>query len=385
MFMCMKPTITRQVYLKISYLYLSNLYYFTNEMLIANPLYDHAFKYLMSNDRLARKVLSVILDKEVLELELAQQEVVVENEERRFTLYRLDFKAVIQDQEGRKETVLIELQKSKLPTNLLRFRNYLGLAYTQKKNAATVFEDPLPIISIYILGYNVQDIPMVAAKVDRKVIDMTSKEVVNLESDFVDLLTHTCHILQVRRLPAQRQSRIEQFLTLFNQAWVHEHNYIIDLKEVPEEFGDIAAFLQQPLLDEDSRAKLRGEEEVENLFALQEAEKAQLLQRLEEERQQRVAAVTEVESAKLREEVAQALAREAKAREEEAKAREEEAKAREEEAKALADAERLQKEAAQAMVVESMRRVARSMKALGIAKAQIAEDTGLSEGEIELL
>jgi hypothetical protein len=35
-------------------------------MKIANPLYDHAFKYLMSNDKLARKVLSVILDKEVL-------------------------------------------------------------------------------------------------------------------------------------------------------------------------------------------------------------------------------------------------------------------------------------------------------------------------------
>ncbi len=55
-------------------------------MKIANPLYDHAFKYLMSNDKLARKVLSVILEKEVLELELSQQEVVVKDEERRFTL-----------------------------------------------------------------------------------------------------------------------------------------------------------------------------------------------------------------------------------------------------------------------------------------------------------
>jgi len=51
-------------------------------MKIANPLYDHAFKYLMSNDKLARKVLSVILEKEVLELELSQQEVVVEEENR---------------------------------------------------------------------------------------------------------------------------------------------------------------------------------------------------------------------------------------------------------------------------------------------------------------
>lgn len=47
-------------------------------MRIANPLYDNAFKYLMSNDRLARKVLSVILEKEVIELELAQQEHIIE-------------------------------------------------------------------------------------------------------------------------------------------------------------------------------------------------------------------------------------------------------------------------------------------------------------------
>jgi len=41
-------------------------------MKIAYPLYDHAFKYLMSNDRLAKKVLSTIMDKEILELEPAQ-------------------------------------------------------------------------------------------------------------------------------------------------------------------------------------------------------------------------------------------------------------------------------------------------------------------------
>ena len=150
-------------------------------MKIANPLYDHAFKYLMSNDKLARKVLSVILEKEVLELELSQQELVIEDEERRFTLYRLDFKAVILEENGRRETVLIELQKSKLPTNVLRFRNYLGLAYTHKTKAkhpgTQVAQDSaLPIISIYILGYNVEDIPSVAVKVESRIVDKSRHE-----------------------------------------------------------------------------------------------------------------------------------------------------------------------------------------------------------------
>jgi len=331
-------------------------------MKIANPLYDHAFKYLMSNDKLARKVLSVILEKEVLELELSQQEVVMEDEERRFTLYRLDFKAVIEDETGRRETVLIELQKSKLPTNVLRFRSYLGLAYTQKtriKQPETQVEQDsaLPIISIYILGYNVEDIPYVAVSVNRRVIDMSNKEELNLQSDFIDLLTHKTCILQVRRLPKQRRSRIERFLTLFNQAWVMEQKYILDLQEVPEGFEDIAEYLQRPLQEEDIRAKLRAEEEVEALFAQQEAENAYYKRTAQEERRQK---------------------EEAKAREEEAKVREEEAKAREEE-------ERRQKEQALEQAREARIKLARLLLRSGMSVKDAALETGLSEDELSEL
>jgi hypothetical protein len=324
-------------------------------MQIANPLYDHAFKYLMSNDKLARKVLSVILEKEVLELELSQQEVVVEDEERRFTLYRLDYKAVIEDENGRRETVLIELQKSKLPTNVLRFRSYLGLAYTQKirtKDPETQVEldSALPIISIYILGYNVEDIPHVAIKVNHSIIDMSSQKELDLQSDFIDLLTHTTCILQVRRLPEQRRSRIEQFLTLFNQAWVMEQKYILDLQEIPEGFEDIAEYLQRPLQEEEIRAKLRAEEEVESMFAQQEAENAYYKRTAEEARRQ---------------------IEEAKAREEEAKAREEEAKARE--------------LTALAQVHEGKLKLARVLLRTGMSAKEVAFETGLTEDEVQKL
>ncbi len=322
-------------------------------MKIANPLYDHAFKYLMSNDKLARKVLSVILEKEVLELELSQQEVVVEDEDRRFTLYRLDFKAVILDENGRKETVLIELQKSKLPTNVLRFRSYLGLAYTQKirtKNPETQVEhdSALPIISIYILGYNVEDIPHVAVKVNHKIMDMSSQQELDLQSDFIDLLTHTTCILQVRRLPEQRRSRIEQFLTLFNQAWVMEEKYILDLQEVPEGFEDIAEYLQRPLQEEEIRAKLRAEEEVEAIFAQQEADKAYYKRTAEEERRQK-----------------------------------EEAKAREEEERRQKEEERRQKEQALEQAREARIKLARLLLRTGMSAKDAALEAGLSEEELK--
>jgi len=281
-------------------------------MRIANPLYDHAFKYLMSNNRLAKKVLSVILDKEVLELELSQQEMVVEDDVRMFTLYRLDFKAKIRDQDGRVETVLIELQKSKLPTNMLRFRSYLGMAYSQKPTVPAVVgadDEVYPIISIYIMGYNIVDIPVMAIKVDRRIVDVSLQQEVDIQSDFIDMLTHTCHILQVRRLPEQRRTRIERFLSLFNQAWVKEENYILDLEDVPEEFKDLAEYLARPLLNTEMRLQLQAEQEVDFLMSGQEARIQDLEAQAEQARVAMEAAQAKIEQERAEKEAAQAQAK----------------------------------------------------------------------------
>lgn len=143
-------------------------------------------------------------------------------------------------------------------------------------------------------------------------------------------------------------SRIEQFLTLFNQAWVMEEKYILDLQEVPEGFEDVEEYLQRPLQEEEIRAKLRAEEEVEALFAQQEADKAYYKRTAEEERRQK----------------------------EEAKAREEEAKAREEE-------ERRQKEQALEQAREARIKLARLLLRTGMSVKDAALETGLSEEELK--
>ncbi len=312
-------------------------------MRIANPLYDHAFKYLMSNDKLARKVLSTILEQEVVELELAQQEVIVTDEERHFTLFRLDFKAVISDEKGRKEKVLIELQKSKLPTNLLRFRSYLGSAYSRKKQSKEKETVLLPIIAIYILGYNVVDIPVMAALIDRKVIDVSTKKEVKVNSDFINLLTHKAYAIQVKRLPEKRKTQLEKFMTLFNQAWISDKNYILDLEEVPKEFEDIAAYLHRPLADKKILSKLEAEEEIEDYFALHEATLSKARQLAEDERKQK---------------------EDERRQKEDALKREEDALKREEQA---------------------LLRLAKNMKKYGESPEAIAKETGLSLDVIKQL
>ena len=277
-------------------------------MKIVNPLYDHAFKYLMQNNRLAKKVIATLLGCEVLELVIEQQEIVTVHESRGLKLYRLDFSAVIVNALGKKQKVLIELQKSKLPTNLLRFRTYLGENYTKREAYVDAQGDEreraYPIISIYILGYNVVDIPYLAVSIDNKITNTVTEEEVEVKSDFIDLLTHTTKVIQIRRLSDKRQTNLERFLTIFNQTWVTKENYILDLKEIPEEFKDIVNHLGVPVHDDAFREKLRGEKEIEDIFKAQEAKLARKEAALEVANQQIIEERKLKEAAKEREQIA---------------------------------------------------------------------------------
>jgi len=248
-------------------------------MKIVNPLYDKAFKYLMQNERIAKKVLSVILDQEVLDIKLSQQETLVPHETRALTLFRLDFNATIKQPDGTKKQILIELQKSKYDTDIRRFRNYLGANYmskypkreTNKNKTFTITESELlPIVTVYILGYSLDDLPFLAVNVNNQVINSIDNQPVEVESFFVNSLTHKSHIIQVSRLPEKRKTRLEKFLTFFNQAWHADEKYILDLQEIPEEFLDIAQYLQIPVMDEEFRRQLAGEEEIDAIFDQQE-------------------------------------------------------------------------------------------------------------------
>ena len=259
-------------------------------MRIANPIYDKTFKYLMENEKIAKKVISVFLDKEVKYLKLNQQEAVVPSNKLGLTLYRLDFTAIIVEKNGEEKKVLIELQKSKFSTNIQRFRTYLGANYIKKDEAKIINNKEVygtyPIITIYILGYNLKDLPYMSVSVNRQIINTSTKEAVDVDSFFINQLTHESLIIQVKRLPAERKTRLEKFLTLFNQAWVAEKNYILDLEKVPKEFEEMVKHLSKPILDEEFRILLEGEEEIDKIFDDQESaflEKMERIQKREKE------------------------------------------------------------------------------------------------------
>ncbi|MFW5758801.1 MAG: hypothetical protein ACOCYO_08980 [Bacteroidota bacterium] len=283
-------------------------------MKIINPLYDLAFKYLMQEERFAKKVLGVILDADVRTVELRQQESVFEDESRMLRVFRLDFKATICDSNGKESTVLIELQKSKFSTDIERFRNYLGMNYMsrpdKKGESENVAGEPLsryqteskgiyPIITIYILGYSLPDLPYLAVSVNRDVVNAVTKEKIETRSFFVEYLTHQAHIIQVNRLPEERRTKLEKFLTFFNQAWISDSDYILDLKDVPDEFSDIAQHLNAPLNDDQFRRNLELERQIEYEFYQKDQKLQMLKESLEKQREENMQKAFDLEKERL--------------------------------------------------------------------------------------
>lgn len=190
--------------------------------LIANPIYDVVFKYLMEDERVAKILLSALLKKEILELEMRKQEYTA-MQQTRISLFRMDFVAKIRDNNGEEHLVLIELQKTWLATETLRFRQYLGTQYLNKENIKSDKDSNygLPIISIYILGHILGDLKEPVIYVRRRYLDYDDN-VLEQKDKFIESLTHDSIIVQIPYLQGRTRNRLERLLNLFDQDRRHK-------------------------------------------------------------------------------------------------------------------------------------------------------------------
>jgi hypothetical protein len=372
-------------------------------MKIVNPIYDQSFKYLMDNEIYAKRILSIILDTEVVEVTQVNQEMRVPAELRSFSLYRLDFRAMIMERDGSRKTVLIELQKSKQPTDIIRFRNYLAANYHVMRNKDSVTEPATgygnfyPIITVYLLGYQLKDLPYMAVKVDREVINLTDQKQIKAKSSFIEYLTHQSYIIQLTRLPERPETPIERLFSLFNQRWRTDDGFIIDLPEVPDGFFDMVSYLQQPLLSDEFRNLLDFEYEADVWGWMQDQKVKRLTKKLEKIQRKTEKVNRELEEVKkIKDETIQQK-EEAIQQKEEAIQQKEEAIQHKEEADLKAKEAKLQWEEVQQRVKEEQKlkkialertyqmalKLAMLMKSQGASHEEICKETGLKMEVIE--
>lgn len=189
--------------------------------LIANPIYDSVFKFLLEDERAAKILLSALLKQDVRDLKMRRNEY-TNLQQTRISLFRIDFSARIVDASGKDRLVLIELQKTWLATETLRFRQYLGTQYLNKENLVEKGAPGgfgLPIISIYILGHKVGDLEQPIVYVRRRYLDYDDNEIVKgIPDPFIESLTHDSIIVQIPYLKENARNHLERILSIFDQG-----------------------------------------------------------------------------------------------------------------------------------------------------------------------
>ncbi|MBQ8097763.1 MAG: hypothetical protein IJ243_11920 [Prevotella sp.] len=210
-------------------------------MTIANPIYDTVFKYLMEDERIARTILSALLKEEIVKVEVRPHEY-SNGQKESLSIFRIDFGATVRDASGEEQLILIELQKTWLPTETLRFRQYLGVHYQNPKNIVSDSPDrhALPMVAVYLLGHSVGEIEEPVVYVRHQAFDYDGRPVVRgIPNRFVDSLNHNSIIVQIPRLHGKVNNRLDKVLSIFDQSHVCTDNqHYLNLDEKAFDLAD---------------------------------------------------------------------------------------------------------------------------------------------------
>jgi len=236
-------------------------------MEVANPIYDVVFKYLMEDVRVARTILSALLKQDVMSVEPRAHEY-TGSKRHDLSMYRVDFAARVRQPDGTEQQILIELQKSWVPSETLRFRQYLGVQYEDARNIDEAGYG-LPMVAVYILGHKVGDIEEPVLYVRHEAHDYDGNVVTRgLPDPFVSSLTHDSIIVQVPRLHGRINNRLDEVLSVFDQSQANEanqHTLLIDDSRYSEDDPDMQRILRR-LLEAAASSDMRYEMNVEDEY-----------------------------------------------------------------------------------------------------------------------
>ena len=225
------------------------------KMLIANPIYDTVFKHLLEHEKVAKFFIGTLLGKTVLSIALRSPErTYIDPEDETLKLFRMDFTVEIEEKDGQKNKIIIEMQKAnKYTIDLIRFRKYLGHEY---------MSDILPITSIYILGFNLPGLETACLRIGRDYYDLIEEREIDASAKFVESLTHECYIVQTLRITGRLKTPLDRLLSVFEQRNFtddKESDKRYDYPISDEGVKEMTGILHYLSVDPDARKALENE------------------------------------------------------------------------------------------------------------------------------
>ena len=234
---------------------------------IANPLYDVVFKRLMENSHVASYFVETFIGEKVEDITMLARESTVFKWSRKFekvnltseelerlkklTVICLDFVATIKTVSGEHKKILIEIQKARDNTDIWRFRNYLAEHYKRKdviKVNGKTKNEPLPVITIYLLGFNLSETDAVVVSVKRNLSDGITNQELKVKIPFIEFLTHDSYVVQLGRITGKMKTRTEKVLSVFEQRYFIDGKTKIS-KKYPHETNDKMVRLMLEILE----------------------------------------------------------------------------------------------------------------------------------------
>ena len=224
-------------------------------MLIANPIYDTVFKHLLEHEKVAKFFISTLLGKTVHSIEVRSPEhTYIDQEDQKLKLMRVDFTVEIEEKDGKRDKIIIEMQKAdKYTPDMLRFRKYLGYEY---------MHDILPITSIYILGFNLPGLETACLRIGRDYYDLIEDKELKTSVKFVESLTHECYIVQTPRITGRLKTPLDRLLSVFEQRNFmddNESNKYYDYPISDEGVKEMTGILNYLSSDPETRKALENE------------------------------------------------------------------------------------------------------------------------------
>jgi hypothetical protein len=239
---------------------------------------------MMSDSKVAKTFLSAIIGEKIVKLDFTSTEYTLKTgiEKRQIdrtleqlVVCRFDFAAKIKTENGEYKTVIIELQKAKFATDIMRFRKYLGTMYQNAENTSDRHRvKARQIYCIYLLNYEIDlsDCPII--KVDYVVSDLTTGEELNKKNKFIESLNHKSWIVQVRQLKEKRRNELENLLSIFDQDNITDDRHILNIDEsqFSKEYQHIIRKLREAYESKQVRNEMQMEDDYINELLMKDEE-----------------------------------------------------------------------------------------------------------------
>lgn len=185
-------------------------------------------------------------------------------------MFRIDFAANIREADGKEHLILVELQKTWLETETLRFRQYLGAQYSNKRNIDRNSREgyAIPLVTIYLLGHRVGDIEEPVVYVNHQSYDYYGNVVTKgMPDPFIESLVHNSIIVQIPLLHGQINNRLDKVLSVFDQSKADADDpHVLSLDEKDYEGDDSMEYIVHRLTEAAADADMRQDMNVEDEY-----------------------------------------------------------------------------------------------------------------------